>query len=341
MPSLYTSAQFADYSTASAATRKVLGLSRLSPAQAALVREAVARHEARQAAKSARASITSTDRLRSKLAQRDAARLGNALGGNYRGYDLGNVTVVFARPQTMPGISSQTTTKWVSGRRGYGHVTDGQTIKATLQTGWGRKVYDAGLAERDGLVTLSAELVQTDGDLRVYRATWVRQGRGYDLTVERGFIATREDSTSVHESYHSTTSASAALAGLRRKMRPEAEREAVATKAAATRQAKRERKIAALISRVSRWDFDGIEHVVVTRHDSITAGNCVPGTDAFIDRFAPGRDQATLGEIAQLLRSSTLSDLSNADLTLARQLAAACLVALRRDKAASRALVTA
>jgi hypothetical protein len=341
MPSLYTSAQFADYATAAAATRKVLGLSRLSPAQAAMVRDAVARHEARRAAKSVRASITSTDRLRNKLAQRDAARLGNALGRNYRGYDLSDVRVSFGSRLEMPGISSRTSTKWVSGRRGYGHVTDGQTISATIQTGWGRKVYDAGLSELDGLVTLSAELRRTEGEISIYRAYWVRQGRGYDLVAEGGYIATMVDSDGRRHSYHSTVSEAGALVGLRRKRKPLAEREAVATKTAETRQANRERKIAALISRISRWDFAGIEHVVVTRHDSIQAGNCVPGTDAFIDRFAPGRDQATLGELAGLLRSSTLSDLSNTDPTLARKLAASCLVAICRDKAASRALVMA
>lgn len=340
MPRLYTSAQFADYTTAAAATRKVLGITRLSPAQAASVRQAVARHEARQAGRSSSRLITPTARLRQRLASEAAGKLSAFIGRNYRCYDSSNVSVAFV-DASATNIATSTTTKWVSGRRGFGHVTDGQSITARIQTGWNRQVFDAGLSSLDGLVTLSAELVQIDGDVRVYRASWVRQDRGYELSVERGYIATREDADEVHESYHSTTSAAAALTGLRRKLRPIADRQAAADSRRRKASEARERKLAALVSRVGRWDFRGIEHVVVTRTDSIKAGNCVPGTDAFIDRFAPGRTEATLGEVAGLLRSSVLSDLSNADLTLARQLAAACLVAIRRDKAASRALVMA
>ena len=337
----FTSAQFAAYETAAAATRKALGLSRLSPNQAAEVRASVAKHEARQAVKSPKSTMTPVERIRRDLAIRAASKFAAALRGNYKAFSLDNVRVSFTKLGTAASISTNTTTKYVSGRRGFGHVTDGQTITACLQAGWVRKVWDANLAELDGLTTLSAELVSTDGDVSIYRASWVRQGRGYDLSAQHGFIATTYDSIQGRTSFHSTASAAAALTGLRRKLKPLAVRQATTSKRQATAAANRLRKIDALVSRVARWDFVGIDHVTVSRADSLKAGNCAPGTDAFIDRFGDGRTEATLGEIAVMLRAASLESLSTKDLELARQLAAACLVAIRRDKAANRALVMA
>jgi hypothetical protein len=51
----------------------------------------------------------------------------------------------------------------------------------------------------------------SDGDVQIYAATWARQGRGYDVQVDRGFIAAKGN-----EHFHADT-AQAAVKGVLRK----------------------------------------------------------------------------------------------------------------------------
>ena len=84
--------------------------------------------------------------------------------------------------------------------------------------------------------------------------------------------------------------------------------------------------------RLAAHDLSGIGEVVVTRQDSLRAGNCVPGTDEFIDTFFHSRRSATIAEIIAAVGQTDLAALDEARLTLARQIGAACLVAIRRAK---------
>lgn len=193
------------------------------------------------------------------------------------------------------------------------------------------------------MLTLDAEQLPTTGLVEVYRAAWVRQGRGVSLVTERGYIARHTPSGTT---YHSTESDPAkALSGLKRKVTaqgiPAAVREERRSERATARQERQAAKLAALIERISRHDLSDVGHVEVRREDSLRAGNCVPGTDAFIDRYGfDGRASATIAEIATAVGIRGTANLSDADLTLARQLAAACLHAIKRDRQARR-LVTA
>lgn len=80
---------------------------------------------------------------------------------------------------------------------------------------WRVRVLRRGLANLSGLFTLDAQPLEvpTPQGVTVYRATWAAQGRGYDVTTHRGYIAHGHD-----EHYHADTP-EAALAGLRRKLK--------------------------------------------------------------------------------------------------------------------------
>lgn len=316
-----------------------------------IVAEREARREARRAAEAARAAQPGrtlrraeerAEARRAAILARTAPLVAEAFAGLYRTYRE-TTSVRFGEP----AVSVQTTTKWVSGRRGFGKVTDSQTTDLRVPETWIDDVHGRGLDYLDGLLTLSAELVEVCDGIEVYRATWVRQGRGYDLTRERGMIARHVASGTT---YHSTASDSRgmfcprkAIAGLRRKMTaqgvPAEVRAARSREAAERRASRRAAQLGRLLERVARWDLDDIRDVVVTRADSIRAGNCEPGTDQFIDRVFPDRSydsSATIGEIAQRVGRMDLTALGDAELTLARQIAGACLVAIRRDRGARR-----
>lgn len=313
-------------------------------AEAKLIVEARQRRREARKGESGRVLQIGAERKAARLeARRQQVQplLHEAFRGLYRVYGS-RITVRFGEP----AVSVHTTTKWVSGRGGFGHVTDGQVTHFTVPETWISDVHDRGLDYLDGLLTLSADLVEDRDGIEVFRSSWVRQGRGYDLHCESGCIARH-----VHPfggavtTYHSPKGdPKAAVAGLRRKMTAQAIPADVQTERARQTAAKRTerqaRQLGRLVERVVSWDLGEIRHVVVSRADSIRAGNCEPGTDQFIARFFPDRDgdaaTATIGEIASRVGRIDPASLRGSDLTLARQLAAACLVAIRRDKQARR-----
>jgi ribosomal protein S21 len=243
-----------------------------------------------------------------------------------------------------PAASQATEEGWIDYRsRGYKRGIVGESVRLTVPADWGTRVRLSGLAVLDGMLTLDAEQLPTSGNVEVYRAVWARQGRGVSLVTERGYIARHVPSGTT---YHSTDSdPEKALRGLKRKVTaqgiPAAVREGRRGERAAQRAIRQAASLVRLVERLARWDLAEIEHVEVTRSDSIRAGNCVPGTDAFIDRYGfDGRTSATIGEIANAVGRRDVTSLSDADLTLARQLAAACLYAVRRDKQVRRLVLS-
>jgi hypothetical protein len=246
-----------------------------------------------------------------------------------------------------PAYSVRHGREWRSGRGGFGWVTTDTTIVLTIPRHWGPDVQDRGLDTTAGLLTLSAESCEwvpdeSGGSISVFRATWLRQGRGYALVTERGLLALHRPSGVTYHQAGDTRDVNRAIRALRRKLTsqgvaPDERREQTARRNAA-RAERRARELAALVDRVARWELTGISEVVVTRDDSLSVGNCVPGTDAWIDRYLGGRESTTVGEIASAVGRIDPARLSAADVETARSLAAACLHAIRRDKSARRAL---
>ena len=85
--------------------------------------------------------------------------------------------------------------------------------RITVPSDWRLRVERKGLARLGGMMTLDAHPLMSDGDVVLYTATWARQGRGYDVKVERGYIAMLDG-----EHFHGE-SAQFAIKGLRRKLK--------------------------------------------------------------------------------------------------------------------------
>lgn len=124
-----------------------------------------------------------------------------------------------------------------------------------------------------GLLTLDAECLGP----REYRAVWVEQGRGFSLKSVEGWII---------RGYHVR---GGSLATARKK--------------AST--ARHQRLMTLLSARVGeRFGKGGydLSTVQVTRADSLAAGNCDAGTEAFIERFSAQLDGRTAVSAEELLR---------------------------------------
>jgi hypothetical protein len=212
------------------------------------------------------------------------------------------------------------------------HAWSGTNLEVgiTISPSWRRSVRVRGLAVVDGLLTTHAGPVFKSGECESYAASWVRQGRGLSVRAESGWIALHRPSGTT---YHAPDGdADGAVAALRRKMRsqaiPQEEKDERRRRIQEARRARLER----LAGQLTRHDLDEVGHVVVTRQDSLKAGNCLPGTDEFIDRFFPNRASATIAEIAKAVGRTDISGLAEREMTLARQIAAACLAAIKRDR---------
>jgi len=85
--------------------------------------------------------------------------------------------------------------------------------RITVPQDWRLRVERKGLASLGGMMTLDAHPLMPDCDVLVYASTRARQGRGYDVKVDRGYIAMLGS-----EHFHADT-AQAAIKGVRRKVK--------------------------------------------------------------------------------------------------------------------------
>lgn len=309
------------------------------------------RREQRRAARLSVATYRPIDRLRALAAERKAQREDDARAAIAavfpfvgRLYRVGPHFDKTLRLDATAAVDFAADRKWVSGRGGYGWVTQSTHATIAVAPDWLDSVHARGLAACDGLVTTHASPVHADAGIEVYRASWLRQTAGYGVRVESGLIAR---DTASGTTYHVAASSDPrkAISGLKRKMTVQGispiERAARKQRAAEARAANQQRGLARLAARFAKYDIAEIEHVVVTRRDSLQAGNCAPGTDEFGARLFPGRDRATIGEIVAAIGPHAVSGTLTGDaLTLARQIGAACLVAIRHDRNARRALLS-
>jgi hypothetical protein len=259
---------------------------------------------------------------------------------NFRSASQGTT---FAVKFGTPGARSETTEGWIDYKsHGYRKGITSHDITITVHENYEARVHARDLTNPDGLLTLDAEPIEAPDGFEVYRAVWARQGRGLAIDVERGVIARHIASRTT---FHSTADdPKKAVTGLRRKLTAQgldpAEAQARRTARQQARAAKQAISLARLVQRVAAWDLDEIAHVPVTYYDSQKAGNCREGTLDFAERLFPDRDPmtdtATIGEIAAKVGRMDLVRLTAKELEYARQIAAACLVAIRKDRQARR-----
>jgi hypothetical protein len=335
---------FADYDRAAPAVRTALGVARLSPKLAVLVREAVAKHVEREARKATPTAPGVIARLRKQLAAEVSELTTPITSKLYRHKGAEDDRIAIGPdPRAATSAPTEMVGAWGSGR-GFGHVVTSTTFNITVMPSWRRRVLARGMATLDGMFTTHAYPVLAEGEITVYRAAWIRQRAGFNIAPETGFLAFHAPSGTA---YHATDSTpEKALANLRRKLKAQAIPADVRAGKRAEADRKRAERRAAQLNRLagqlSRLDIAEVGHVRIARQDSLKAGNCTPGTDEFIERFFPDRDPrhdtATIAEIAQAVGAVDVRSLAGADLTLARQVAAACLHAIRKDKQARRVL---
>ena len=95
--------------------------------------------------------------------------------------------------------------------KGWGANVDLHQIRVPAD--WRVRVERRGLAILGGLMTLDALPLEAPAGIELYAAVWARQGRGYAVKTDRGFIAIAGE-----DSFHGDT-ADGAISGLRRKGR--------------------------------------------------------------------------------------------------------------------------
>jgi hypothetical protein len=134
----------------------------------------------------------------------DAFRHGASGGGTFN--------VRFARQADEVNYVVHIGQNWTTYRgsfKGWSAREDHHHIQ--VPSDWRLRVQARGLAILGGMMTLDAHPLTSAGVVEVFAATWARQGRGYDVQVDRGYIARLGD-----EHFHAET-ADKAITGLRRK----------------------------------------------------------------------------------------------------------------------------
>lgn len=94
-----------------------------------------------------------------------------------------------------------------------GWSADEDHHRITVPLDWRLRVERKGLADLGGMMTLDAHELMPHGDVQLFAATWARQGRGFDVKVDRGFMALLGG-----EHFHAD-SAKAAISGVQRKVK--------------------------------------------------------------------------------------------------------------------------
>lgn len=138
-----------------------------------------------------------------------------------------------------------------------------------------------GLRDAGGMLTTHAKLISSN----CWQASWVRQGRGFDLIAESGFIIQAEDNTWVHAK---TEKAARQLAAKRTV--PYLAKLAAKNSEHASR--------AAYLRTLSAEDIINLYPDVPVRvGDSIAAGNCASGTKNWVAIHFPGQISAPVAKV--------------------------------------------
>ena len=131
-------------------------------------------------------------------------RLRSILDDTYRIQSRSRVYIVYMQNDKTVKMSKSPTFNR------YGRAGNIVSITIFLSPDWHKDVEQAGLALIDNLFTMSAEKLEDN----LYKASWLEQGRGYDIKLISGYIAINGNM-----SYHSTISAEDAKTKLERKIK--------------------------------------------------------------------------------------------------------------------------
>ena len=288
------------------ASRKQLaeqhGLRRLSADQKAAMRKGVLRgiRAVRNAARK-REQSASRARLRAEQAQQRkhaASTLGQIeMLFRHCAYRGATATAVYGDRASVAEDHREATTRL---RRG-GFITGdpaSNDVTITVRKSWRRTVVGDSIAVAAGMLTVDAKRVpreQLPPGLHGWEAQWIRQGPGYHVVSEHGWIFRDHD---WHLDEFPWTAGIAVHVGL-----DEARTLRAAVKLAQRRLAAR-RGVQPSGPSKPRSPFAGFRKadldVVVAVADSINAGNCASGTAHWVAMHLPGRESATVRELLQI-----------------------------------------
>lgn len=142
-----------------------------------------------------------------------AARVRKMIIGHYRLATHGDRAVRVTRDPAAVGVVQAETVSYDVYRGTFkNRPCRIQDTFVTVPFSWVRRVQRAGIAFADGMFTLDAARIESEG-CDLFAAVWIEQGRGTTLNTRRGYIA-RQDGLTFHAS-----TARDAVAGLARKAR--------------------------------------------------------------------------------------------------------------------------
>ncbi len=175
---------------------------------------------------------------------------------------------------------------------------------------WLADVHAKGIAVIAGMVTTHA----TETAPGVFRASWVEQGRGFEIRDVSGYIVLAAD-----DAVHGATEL-AAKQTLRRR-NPDYNDEQ--SRRATERAGRIEAKVGPIRALLESGNAGPFGDILVSLSDSIRAGNCETGTQHWSNKYFPGRENVSIQEILAINDEKPLA-------------IAACLRAIRRSRALSR-----
>lgn len=150
--------------------------------------------------------------------------VGDIVSATYRVATHGATEIILTDDPTLVGCQQSEWQEWGAYSRSCKYPMRHQKTTITVPRAWRIRVERRGLRRLDGMVTIDAAPLDGRGDIELFAATWLVQGRGTSLTAERGIIA-RCGAVAYH-----AADVGAAMRGIQQKLRwnrlPEAEREA-------------------------------------------------------------------------------------------------------------------
>ncbi|NCC40919.1 MAG: hypothetical protein EOM21_16020, partial [Gammaproteobacteria bacterium] len=119
----------------------------------------------------------------------------------YRYDGAGSIKIAITKDPAKVGVSQSTFNDWEFYSKAARFPKQIVVTSITVPNAWRIRVLKKGLANVGGLVTLDAQQLEgAPAGIDLYAATWIEQGRGYQVHAVSGFIAVEDG-----QSYHAET----------------------------------------------------------------------------------------------------------------------------------------
>ena len=216
--------------------------------------------------------------LKSELSQKSINRIyaqfKNYFFQNYRSAHSAWVIIsndLILKLANTPSVKTKISTQWSKNGKWRANSSD---FEIAISPNWKKEVLEKGIACIDGLMTTHAK----ETGKGIFEASWIEQGRGFELRVMNGFICKIGN-----EFYHGKSIEDC------------------------TKIAKKRNTQNFLIETETKLkNLNTAEliflhgNTIAYKSDSKRAGNCESGTNSWIEKNLPGREKATVKEILTL-----------------------------------------